>query len=233
MKRHRGLLLDVYGTLVHEDDEIILIICEEIRCSAGIEATAGDIGRFWWESFSSLCQRSYGSGFLSQRDAALVSLRKTIDHFGAVLDPATLIAPQFAHWTSPGIFPDTKPFLSYVAREPIPLCIVSNVDRVDLEQAISFHDLHLEHIVTSDDVQSYKPRSEMFEAALNKLGLASDEVLLVGDSRTSDIVGAQGMGIPVAWMNRSGKPGTGSLGPDYTMHDLGELKAILEMSLVP
>lgn len=45
MKRHRGLLLDFYGTLVHEDDEIILIICEEIRCSAGIEATAGDIGR--------------------------------------------------------------------------------------------------------------------------------------------------------------------------------------------
>lgn len=34
-------------------------------------------------------------------------------------------------------------------------------------------------------------------------------------------------------MNRSGKQGTGSLGPDYTVHDLGELKAILEMSLVP
>lgn len=70
--------------------------------------------------------------------------------------PCNAPCPQFAHWTSPAIFSDTKPFLSFVARELIPLCIVSNVDRVDLEQAISFHDLHFEHIVTSDDVQFYK-----------------------------------------------------------------------------
>lgn len=226
----RGLLLDFYGTLVHEDDDIIPIICEDIRISANTKASAGEIGRFWWESFSPLFQRSYGAGFLSQRNAAVQSLAETIRHFGATLNPTTLIAPQFAHWVSPAIFPDTKPFLEYLSQANVPVCIVSNIDRVDLEAALKYLDLHFEHVITSDDVKSYKPRPEMFEAALDRLGLASDEVLHVGDSRTSDIAGAQEVGIAVAWVNRAGKQGLESPFPDYTVHDLKELQVILEMS---
>lgn len=229
MHRYRGLLLDFYGTLVHEDDEIIPVICEEVRRSARIDAAASDIGKFWWGSFSSLFQRSFGPSFLSQRDAAVLSLTETINHFGSALDPAHLIAPQFAHWTSPTIFLDTRPFLDFVERTGIPVCIVSNIDRVDLEQAIAFHGLHFDHVVTSDDVASYKPRPEIFEAALNKLGVATDDVLHVGDSRTSDVAGAKGMGISVAWVNRSGKQVTDGLDPDYTVRDLAELQAILEL----
>lgn len=232
MNRYRGLLLDFYGTLVHEDDEIIPVICEEVRRSARIDAVASDIGKFWWGSFSTLFQRSFGPAFLSQRDAAVMSLTETLNHFGAALDPAHLIAPQFAHWASPAIFPDTKPFLDYLARSGIPVCIVSNIDRVDLEQAIAFHGLYFDHIVTSDDVQSYKPRPEIFETALSKLGLAADEVLHVGDSRTSDVAGAIRMGIPVAWLNRSGKQVADELEPDVTVHDLAELQTVLDTASI-
>ncbi len=233
MKKLKGLLLDVYRTLVHEDDEIIPVICEKIRSHADREASVRDIGRVWWESFAPLVHRSYGDVFLSQRGAALMSLSETLDRFGAELDPEALIAPQFAHWVAPTIFPDTKPFLHYVEKQHIPVCIVSNIDRVDLEQAISFHNLEFEHIVTSDDVRSYKPRPEMFAAAMRKLGLAPEAVLHVGDSQTSDIAGAKAMGIPVAWLNRSGKQYPATPVPDHTVGDLGGLQVILETRLVP
>lgn len=233
MKLYRGLLLDFYGTLVHEDDEIIPVICEQIRRSASIEAVTDDIGKFWWETFSTLFQRSYGTSFLSQRDAAVLSLTETINHFGAALDPVRLIAPQFAHWAAPAVFSDTRPFLDYVASTGRPTCIVSNIDRIDLEQAINVHGLHFDYIVTSDDVQSYKPRPEIFETALNMLGLSADKVLHIGDSRTSDVMGAKRMGIPVAWVNRTGKQVSDSLDPDYIVRDLGELRVSLERTLLP
>jgi len=225
---YRGILLDFYGTLVHEDDEIIPVICETIRRHACLPISPSDIGHLWWSSFSALFTRSYGADFLSQREAARRSLVETLDHVGADLDPGALLQRQFDHWIAPPIFPDTKPFLDDLAQSDIPVCIVSNIDRADLELAIAFHGLRFEHIITSDDVRSYKPRPEIFEAALDRLGLAPHEVLHVGDSRTSDVAGAQAMGIPVAWVNRSGKPGTEQNPPAYEVQNLTELSAIIQ-----
>ena len=59
--------------------------------------------------------------------------------------------------------------------------------------------------VTSEDVRSYKPRRELFEAGLGLLGLEPHEVLHIGDSLGSDIAGANALGIPVAWVNAQGR----------------------------
>lgn len=227
MTQYQGLLLDFYGTLVHEDDEIIATICDRINCSVGVVTTDKDIAAFWWESFSQLFTKSFGTAFLSQREAAVQSLAATLSRFESDLDPSDVIAPQFAHWAMPGIFPDTRPFLDVVASSNMPVCIVSNIDRIDIERAISFHNLYFDHIVTSDDVQSYKPRPEMFHSALQKLGMAPDQVLHVGDSRTSDVMGAKNLNIPVAWVNRSGKRITSGQRPDYTVRNLEELTTLL------
>jgi len=40
--------------------------------------------------------------------------------------------------------------------------------------------------------------------ALDRLGLEPEEVLHVGDSDVDDVLGAQGAGLPVAWVNREG-----------------------------
>lgn len=41
----KGVLLDFYGTLVHEDDEIIPAICDPIRRDAAVDTTTGEIPR--------------------------------------------------------------------------------------------------------------------------------------------------------------------------------------------
>lgn len=228
MPRFRGILLDFYGTLVHEDDAIISSICEAMCQSASQHATPKEIGQFWSDAFVPLCHRSYGRSFITQREAALQSLSETVRHFDVSLDPKTLIAEQFVHWTSPPIFPDTRPFLDYVAMQRLPVCIVSNIDRADIEQAIRFHDFRFEHLVTSDDARAYKPRPEIFEAALNTLGLGPRDVLHIGDSRTSDVAGAQRVGITAAWINRFGKASSGEMQPGYTVQSLDDLQAIVE-----
>jgi FMN phosphatase YigB (HAD superfamily) len=55
-------------------------------------------------------------------------------------------------------------------------------------------------------VGAYKPRPEMFEAGLELLGMKRSEVLHIGDSFANDVVGAAGVGIPFAWLNRLQKP---------------------------
>lgn len=224
----KAIFLDFYGTLVHEDDEIIPVICNDILLAAAVQTSADDIARFWYEAFFSLCTCSFGARFIPQREIALRALTDTVNHFGAPLDPASLVARQFAQWMAPPLFPDTLPFLDYLAKQHIPVCIVSNIDRKDIEQAMAFHGLHFTHLMTSDDVRAYKPRPEMFASALDILGLAPDEVLHVGDSRTSDVAGAQGMGIPVVWINRADRVWKEGRNADHTIRSLAELPTILD-----
>ena len=87
----------------------------------------------------------------------------------------------------------------------MPVCVVSNIDRSDLEAALEYHGLVFDHVVTSEDVRSYKPRPEVFLEAMGLLGVAAHDLLHVGDSLSSDIAGANALGVPVAWVNRSGR----------------------------
>ncbi len=70
----------------------------------------------------------------------------------------------------------------------------------------------------------------MFHMALDVLGLQPDEVLHVEDSRTSDVGGATRLGIPVAWVNRTGKSATGDPVADYTVTSLNEVLTIVRSS---
>jgi putative acetyltransferase len=108
----------------------------------------------------------------------------------------------------------------------VPLCVVSNIDEADLQAALVHNELFFEHVVTSERCRAYKPRLEMFERALQLLGLPAAEVLHVGDSLGSDVRGAREAGMPVLWVNRRGRTlPAGAPVPDYTCADLSGLLA--------
>lgn len=206
MTGFRGVLIDFYGTLVHEDDLVIAEICADIHRSARVDGTPSEIARVWWQAFVPLCAGATGSEFLTQRELARRSLRHTIDYFRADLDVEVLVARQYAHWRRPPIFADTRHFLITLKGAGMPVCIVSNIDRDELTEALALHGMAFEYMVTSEDVGAYKPHPAMFDAALDLLGLQPTEVLHIGDSFSNDVVGAARLGIPVAWLNRVHKP---------------------------
>ncbi|MCL2884058.1 MAG: HAD family hydrolase, partial [Oscillospiraceae bacterium] len=68
-----------------------------------------------------------------------------------------------------------------------------------------FHDLYPAGVVTSEEARAYKPQREIFDFALHKFGLSSDEILYIGDSVRSDVLGAGAAGIQAVWINRKGR----------------------------
>lgn len=197
----KAIFIDFYGTAVYEDGEIVSKISKMIY-ETGNAKSVSQVDSYWWNSFRTLFENSYGENFQTQRELETKSLIDTIMHFCSSEDGERLSNEMFEYWVKPPIFEETKMFFQEC---PIPIYIVSNIDRADIMAAIEFHNLKPQDVFTSEDAKSYKPRKELFELALKRTGLSANEVLHIGDSLSSDIKGASSVGIKAMWVNRNGK----------------------------
>jgi 2-haloacid dehalogenase/putative hydrolase of the HAD superfamily len=219
----RGLLLDFYGTVVEDDDAIIDEIAEQVAAGASVPVFGHDVSEAWGREFEAVAA---GPEFRSLRESAMRSLAAVMAAVGCAGDPAALCAAQFRYWRSPPLRPGTREFLSRVT---VPICVVSDVDREDLEAAMAHHGLAFTAVVTSEDVGAYKPDRAMFTRALAALGLGPDEVLHVGDSIDADVGGAHAAGIRAAWINRRGHAVPEDAPVAYEITDLAGLAAIIRV----
>jgi 2-haloalkanoic acid dehalogenase type II len=221
----RAVLLDFYGTVVHEDDLSIREICDRIAAGSALPVSAGEIGAYWGQSFRRCCEQ-HGPAFDLQTNLARRSLEDVLAHFDVALDAEALSESLCAHWRQPPIWDESIAVLSQCS---VPICLVSNIDNASLRSALVHHGLIFDPIVTSEDCRAYKPRPEMFDRALGLLGLLPADVLHVGDSFGSDVCGARAKAIPVLWINRRGRAvPEGEVAPDYVAKDLAGLLDILE-----
>lgn len=196
-----AVFIDFYGTVVHEDGEVIKRVSQEIFDTGKVNEKR-EIGDYWWREFQSSFLASYGDNFETQRKLEYDSLSKTIEYFSSTADAKILSDMMFKHWVTPPIFEESKKFFECC---PVPIYVVSNIDREDILKAIEFHGLTPKKVFTSEDAKSYKPRRELFELALNSAGLSAEQVVHIGDSLSSDIKGATSVGIDAIWVNRSGR----------------------------
>lgn len=85
-----------------------------------------------------------------------------------------------------------------------------------------------EVVVVSDAVGWRKPSPVIFRVALDRLGLAAEACLFVGDRPELDVVGARGVGMAAVWLNPEGRDYPAGLpAPDLTVRDLTDLCAVL------
>ena len=164
--------------------------------------SVSEVGSYWWNSFQTLFENAYGENFRTQRELETQSLIDTIQHFGSSEDGVKLSNEMFEYWVKPPIFEESRQFFDSC---PVPIYVVSNIDRDDVLRAIEYHGLKPAGVFTSEDARSYKPRKELFEFALKSTGLAADEVVHIGDSLSSDVKGASSVGIKAIWVNRSNR----------------------------
>ena len=186
----KAVFVDFYGTVVFEDGEVIKKVGQEIFATGRAENTS-EIGSYWWKEFQAAFHNVHDDSFETQRKLEHGSLEKTIQHFCSTADAEALSNLMFAYWVKPPIFEESKQFFDCC---PVPIYIVSNIDRADVLQAIEYHGLKPAEVFTSEDAKSYKPRKELFEYALKCTGLSADEVVHIGDSLSSDISGAASAG---------------------------------------
>ena len=83
-------------------------------------------------------------------------------------------------------------------------------------------------LIISEEVGAVKPDPAIFAAAFARLGNPQRaDVLLIGDSLTSDIQGGQNYGLDTCWFNPTRQPHTPGLTSTYEIQHLAELKQLL------
>ena len=170
-----------------------------------LEATYLNISNEWWTNSGSV-PRASGSGSSSGRDIRREVWGKAIASCGLrhqklAIEAADLYSKERrATYKS---FPEAYDVLSNL-RQKFNLGIISNgpisVQREKLQIAGLGH--FFEVIVVSGELGIGKPEPGIFLKALELMRVAPKEALHVGDSLTSDILGAQNVGMYAIWINR-------------------------------
>ena len=83
------------------------------------------------------------------------------------------------------------------------------------------------HIVLSEEVGCQKPNPRIYEEALRMNGLSAEEVVMIGDSWSSDIQGAINAGIDQIWIRKSQEPLPQGQSATYLVQSLSEVMEIL------
>ena len=144
-----------------------------------------------------------------------------------------LLATHMRELSKAVVFPGHHADLLRSLRKRHSLAVVSNFDYTPTARRIlereGIADL-FDTVVVSDEVGWRKPKPVIFELALRRLGIGAGEALFVGDRADIDVAGAQGVGMPAAWINRDASPLPDDVrAPEFEIRDLAELEGILRI----
>ena len=128
-------------------------------------------------------------------------------------------------WSELKPWPDALPVLRSIGNE-LPLAIATNCSERLGQAAAHLTNGQYSAVVTAEEVGFYKPRQEVYQTVLKRLGTDPARTLFVAGS-ASDVPGAKGSGMPVYWHNRAGLPPRGDVSPDFLETSLTPLLALV------
>ncbi|MCD9021005.1 HAD family hydrolase [Cohnella silvisoli] len=87
---------------------------------------------------------------------------------------------------------------------------------------------YFDSIVISGNFGEGKPSSKLFNHAMEQIGITPDEGIMVGDKLTTDILGANRVGMTSVWINRHNAIRNDDIIPSYEIKSLSELPELLK-----
>ncbi len=222
LSRFDGIFMDFYGTLVGGDGVAVCDICQAVIDDHAIPGITGeDLAAIWGKAYFAGIEALNGHGFRLLDTIEHDTLVEVVSPHVSDFNARPYIDRLNAFLNRPLLFDEVHDVLGQL---DVPVCIVSNADESQLRPAVEHHGIRVDHVVTSESAQSYKPESGIFEHALQLTGWSADRVLHIGDSLHSDVGGAQRLGIATAWIHREGRiSDIGRATPDVTWSDLRPL----------
>ena len=161
--------------------------------------------------------------FMTEREIFVARIRMFYERYGVERD-----AEKDADGLLEGAFereayPEVRGVIEKLRKE-YRVFIGSNTDNCVLDSVMNKNNVRVDKVYTSENLRCYKPYAGFFRMILADNGLASQDVLFVGDSVSDDVLGPKALGIRTVWVDRDG---TGDAhGQDYTVFDLKELLPI-------
>jgi 2-haloalkanoic acid dehalogenase type II len=233
----RAIAFDCYGTLIDVTDESFIRACETILAAHDRAHQSKELWEKWLEAARESA-RSAGrdpENPVGGPEPPFAPFRERWPRyferaFQALGIPADVVAAyeafhdMLANGTA---YPDAEPALRALAGR-YKIAVVSNADEDHLRAALARNHLPVSLVLSSETARSYKPRRPIFRQAAELLGEHVHDVLYVGDSPVTDILGARYAGMHTAWVNRRGVAlPVGVPKPDYEVRDLMELAQAL------
>ena len=163
-------------------------------------------------------------------------LEQTIGRNDDRILAAAVIAYRRARDASLVLYPHAGLVLNRLLKDGYKLAVVSDAPR--FEAWLRLTALGLQHafdvVLTYDDTGFRKPAPEPFRMALEKLGVAADRALIIGDWKERDILGGQNAGLHTVYARYGDQyskyadkvAGQGPE-PDYVVDDLLQLLEVL------
>ncbi len=193
----RGYVFDAYGTLF--DVHSVIEAGREVTADPAALSAVWRQKQLEYTWLRSLMGRY--EDFWAVTEAAL---RHALHRLGVAATEAQQSRLMDAY-LSLACFPEVTAAVSRLAGRP--RAILSNGSPRMLEAAVRSSGLgaHLDHVISVDEVKTYKPSPAVYALGSNHLGMPATDLLFVS-SNAWDVAGAKAFGYQVAWCNRTGAP---------------------------
>jgi 2-haloacid dehalogenase len=115
-------------------------------------------------------------------------------------------------------------------RERYKLAIVTNSDDDLIVHNVKKIGVPIDHVITAERAQAYKPSPQIFEHAYRTMGVSKDETVHVAMGMVVDMQACHALGIRAIWINRRREKGN----PDWLPYEeLPDLKRVPDLLLPP
>jgi 2-haloalkanoic acid dehalogenase type II len=242
LARIRAVAFDCYGTLIDFDERAFSAAVHNLLEGYGINHVHGDaVWEKWMDSARDHAKR-HGRDpevpidgteppFYRFAEVWPHHFRRAFEETGVdTIEPNAALAHLFERLSRAPAYDDVSEVLPTLRRAGFTVAVATNADDAHLYPVLRHAGIEADIVVTSESVRSYKPRRPFFDSLCQRLGMARDEILFVGDSPYADVRGARNAGLPVYWVRRYEDAEQEKLvqqPPDWTYPDLRGLCDIL------
>ncbi|MCK5677167.1 MAG: YjjG family noncanonical pyrimidine nucleotidase, partial [Flavobacteriaceae bacterium] len=227
MRQYRYLLFDADGTLFDYDK------CE----IQALKKTLNHCGLAWDPKYLS-DYREINHAVWKEReennlDLELLKIKRfalLFEKHEIKADPADYSEHYLNNLSEEGILLDDVEKVIKALADKYALSIITNgIAKVQKRRfSKTTIEKYFDELIISEEIGVPKPDAKFFEITFDKIGNpAKEDVLVIGDSLSSDIQGANNYGIDACWVNLQGHKNDQKLNIKYEIKHLSELINIL------
>ncbi len=175
----------------------------------------------------------YESGLITQDELKTERFRRLLEATGEVADPGKFGVAYLKNLSQErALLPGVIPIIELLSENSIKMYLITNgLKDVQRERlAGSGIKKYFIDVFISEEIGAAKPDKRIFDESFRRMGFPEKaEVLLIGDSLSSDIAGGCSYEIDTCWFNPNCINNNSDFKPKYTIKDIAELQKILNL----
>ena len=234
MKKYTDLFIDFDDTLYDTHGNAILALAELYE-QCHLEQYFDKLEDFtipYWKANVELWDQ-YSKGKITRDYLIVERFRRPLacGRMNPTREYCLQISDQFLDLCAckPGVVEGAHDIMNYLKQQGYRLHMCSNgfhevqYRKLRASKLIDFFDT----IILSEDAGANKPSQVYFEYAFVQTKAKQETTLMIGDNYTTDILGAQNVGLHVMFFNRKPSTFTTPGKVDFEIHHLNEIKDLL------